>query len=175
MGFYVESADRPHESKLAGEDIDVGVLVTDNGSDKFRRAEATDDRINYVADKIRRADYIAFDEDDTLSRFEYVASDNDRVPGQPLADGDVIKTLTPRDNSTDPAADISANDVVGIAAVGGREFEGRIVEEGYTDNGGTTYGRNSTGDFLTLGTVYRDDASDFDEAVRVRVNRDNQD
>lgn len=173
MGFYTESIDRPYHSKLAGEDIHVGTLVHENGSGAFRRAEATDNRIDYLAAKVRRGDYIAFDEDDDLSDFDYNSADNDRVPAQPLVDGDVIKVHVADDNGTDPAPDISNDDVVGIAGVGGAEFEGRVVQEGYTADDATEYSESGAGDFLKLGKALRDDESSFDGVVRVRVNREN--
>lgn len=176
MGFYIESVDRPYTSAVVSEDIHVGTLaVKDAGN--ARRAEAADSNVMLAAAP-RRGDYIAEDSqvaggvtDAETTTFKYLASEDDRAPLQPLADRDVVKVRTAADNATDPAPSISAGDVVGIAAVGGEEFEGRIVEEGYTDNGGTTYGRESTGDFYALGTAMRDESSEYDHPVRVRVLR----
>lgn len=173
MGFYTESVDRPYTSGLVSEDVDVGTLAADDGSGGIRRAEATDNRIDYLAAKHRRGDFIAYDEDDDLTSFTYESADNDRAPLQPLVDGDVIKAHTAQDNGTDPAADISNKDIVGIAGVGGTEFEGRLVESGYTDDAGTVYSEAGAGDFLKLGKAYRDSASSFDAVVRVQVNREN--
>lgn len=181
MGFYTESVDRPYISRLAAEDIDVGTLVTEDGSDAFQRANGADNRIEYLAAKVRRADYIAFDEDDTLSGFTYQASENDRVPAQPLVDGDLIKVRTAEDTGgNESAPSISDGDVVGLIDTSAgtltstAEYEGRIVQEGYTDGESTptTYNRSNS-NFLALGKVIKDESSSFDDAVRVQVNREN--
>jgi hypothetical protein len=173
MGFYTESVDRPYTSGLVSEDVDVGTLAADDGSGGIRRAEATDNRIDYLAAKHRRGAYNWRSADDDLTSFTYESADNDRAPLQPLVDGDVIKAHTAQDNGTDPAANITNKDIVGIAGVGGTEFEGRLVESGYTDNAGTVYSESGAGDFLKLGKAYRDSASSFDAVVRVQVNREN--
>jgi hypothetical protein len=167
MGFYVEEADRSFTSYLANEDIHVGTLVVDNGSARYRRAEATDAFADVaLATSPRSGAYVAAEMDETT---DWTYASGERVPALYLADADRIKVRTAADNSTDPAASISDGNVVGIAAVGGVEFEGRLVEEGYTDDAGTTYGRESSGDFLAIGTAHKDSASSFDVPVRVRV------
>jgi hypothetical protein len=182
MGFYVESADRPKRSRLAAEDITVGSLVAENGSDQFQLADAqNDNRISYVADKNRRGDQIAFDEDDTLTFPQtYSAADNNRVIAQQLADGDVIKTRTALDGGgNESAPSISDGDVVGVidSSAGtlsdASAYHGRVVEEGYTDGEGTptTYNR-SNGNFVPLGVADKDSASSYDEVIRVMVQRD---
>jgi hypothetical protein len=180
MGFYVESADRPKRSRLAAEDITVGSLVAENGSDQFQLADAqNDNRISYVADKNRRGDQIAFDEDDTLSFPQtYSAADNNRVIAQQLADGDVIKTRTALDGGgNESAPSISDGDVVGVidSSAGtlsdASAYHGRIVEEGYSDGDAVTYDR-ATGNFVPLGVADKDSASSYDEVVRVMVQRD---
>jgi hypothetical protein len=182
MGFYTESVDRPYVSRTAGEDIDVGTLVVENGSDAYRRANAEDDsRLSHLAARPRRGDFIAFDEDDTLSSFTYDAADNDRVPGQPLVDGDLIKTKTAKDaGGNESAPSISDGDVVGVVDTSAgtltseSEYEGRIVQEGYTDGESTptTYNR-SNDNFIALGKAVKDSADSYDAVVRVRVNREN--
>lgn len=180
MGFYVESADRPHQSRIASEDIHVGTLVNENGSDQYRLTEgANDSTVEALATAPRRGDYIAKEADETTD-FKYLSSENDRVPVLPLADRDVVKVRTAKDTGgNESAPSIEDGDVVGLIDTGAgtltstSEYEGRIVEEGYDDgeSSATTYNR-SNDNFLPLGVVYRDDSSSFDEPVRVEVRRD---
>lgn len=184
MGFYVESADRPYVSRLAAEDIHVGTLINENGSDKFERTDGADEsRIDYLATKPRRADFIADDEDATLSDFTYKSADNDRVPALPLVDGDLVKVRTAKDTGgNESAPSINDGDVVGLIDTSSgtlsstTEYEGRVVQEGYTDGESTptTYNR-SNNNFVALGVAERDEATSFDVPVRVRVQRDNLD
>lgn len=179
MGFYVESADRPARGRHAAEDIQPGELIAENGSDKYRLADdQNDDIIRYLARKPRSGQFIAFDEDDTPGD-TYSSSDDDLVPAQPLADGDVVKCRTPADpggNESSPS--INDGDVVGVidSSAGtlsdSTVYPGRVVEEGYTDGESTptTYNR-SNNNFLALGTAERDSATSFDDVVRVQVQR----
>lgn len=174
MGFYIESADRPLKSRIAASDVEVGTLVIENGSDNVRKVTAdTDSRFDGVADNPRSGDHIAYDDEDVTDIGVYLASEDDRVNYGGNADGDRIKVRTAQDNGTDPAPSISDGDVVGFVddtAVSGTgaEFEGRLVEEGYTDNGATTFDRSS-GNFVAVGVAYKDEASSFDAPVRVEV------
>lgn len=180
MGFYVESADRPYVGRLAAEDIHVGTLVADNGSDLYERFDAAEhSRIGYLATAPRRGDYIAKEPDETTT-FEYLASENDRVPALPLVDGDVIKVRTAGDTGGNEAApNITDGDVVGVIDTSAgtltstAEYEGRIVQEGYTDGEATpvTYSR-ANGNFVALGKALKDDVNAFDEPCRVQVQRD---
>lgn len=184
MGFYVESADRPYESRLAAEDITVGTLVNENGSDAFQNTTQQEHGyIHAVAARPMSGEFIGDDEDSVTGVPEsYKAAENDRVPALPLTDGDTVKARTAADNGTDPAPSIGDGDVVGVidtstgSLASGGEFEGRLVEEGYTDGGGTptTYNR-SNGNFMPLGTAYKDGGTAHDVPVRVRVRRDNLD
>lgn len=181
MGFYVESADRPYQSRLASEDIHVGTLVNENGSDAY---ELTDDSkhstVEALATAPRRGDYIA-KEDDKTTTFKYLSSENDRVPGLPLADRDVVKvrTVLETNSGVTSAPSISDGDVVGVVDTSDANAPtsaGRIVEEGYTndendDSTSTTFNRSNS-NFIPLGKAYRDESTSFDEPVRVRVERD---
>jgi len=179
MGFYVESADRPYTSSIAAEDIHVGTLVHEDGSEDYELLNKSDhDEFDALATAPRRGDYIA-DEEDESSDFTYSSSDDDRVPALPLADRDIVKARTAKDaggNEAKPS--ISNGDVVGVIDTSAgtlsstSEYEGRVVEEGYTDGEGTptTYNR-SNGNFLPIGKALRDDAREYDVPVRIQVDR----
>lgn len=170
MGFYVESADRPFQSGIAQEDIHVGEIVARTGSGQVSLTDDTDTTADGVATAPRRGDYIA-DEPDETTDFHYKSADNDRVPYADLDEaGAVLKGRTIEDNGTDPAPSISDGTVVGVAQKNDDAFRGRLVEEDYTDNAGTTYGPGGAGGFTAVGTVYRDDSSGHDEAVRFVVD-----
>jgi hypothetical protein len=113
---------------------------------------------------------------------EKVYDSGQRTQFQPFEDSAVVRIRTPEDNSTDPAPSISHKTVVGVIdAAGGTaasaaEFQGRVVQEGYTDDAATTYDRSS-GNFKAVGVAYRpdrtpapvagDQSDSFDYPVRV--------
>lgn len=170
MGFYIESHDRPLQSGIAQEDIHVGTIVVRTGAGQVNLTDDVDTAADGVAAKPRTAEFIAKEPDETTN-FKYDAADDDRVPYADLDEaGAVFKARTISDNSTDPAPSISDGTVVGVAHKADSAFRGRLVEEDYTDNGGTTYGPGGAGDFTAVGTVYRDDSSGYDEAVRFVVD-----
>lgn len=169
MGFYVESADRPYQSGIAQEDVHVGTVVARTGAGQVNLTDDVDTAADGVATAPRRGDYIAEEADETTD-FTYKAAENDRVPYADLDEaGAVLKARTIKDNSTDPAPSISDGTVVGVAHKADDAFRGRLVEEGYTDDGATTYDSGS-GNFTPVGTVYRDESSGYDEAVRFVVD-----
>lgn len=170
MGFYVESADRPFKSGIAQEDIHVGTIVARTGPGQVSLTDDSNTDADGLATAPRRGDYIAKEADETTT-FEYLASENDRVPYMDLDEaGAVGKARTISDNGADPAPSISDETVVGIAHKDDDAFRGRLVEEGYEDNAGTVYGSGSAGGFTAVGTVYRDEASDYDRPVRFTVD-----
>lgn len=172
MAFYIESADRPYRSGIVNEDVDVGTVVAFDSNSKFVNVDAathSQEDLVGVADFHHTGDAISEDDEDT-SYGTFLAAENDRASAGGREDGAVIKVRTIVDNSTDPAPDISNGDVVGVADVG--SGDGRIVQEGYSDNGGTTYGRSSTGDFVPIGKADRDSSTSFDDPVRVEVRTD---
>ena len=172
MAFYIESADRPPKSRLPAEDVPVGTLVVENGSDKVKVAAFADSRFDGVADQPLTGEQIVEYEDVDDPNFDvYEAAEDERVTYGGDEDRARIKVRTAEDNGTDPAPSISDGDIVGIAA-NGAEYAGRLVEEGYTDDGGTTYGTESTGDFLPVGVAYRDEGTTYDTPVRVEVRYD---
>lgn len=169
MGFYVESSDRPYQSGIAQEDIHVGTIVAKTSAGQVNLTDDVDTAADGVATTPRRGDYIA-KEDDETTNFLYESAEDDRVPYASLDEaGAVFKARTITDNSTDPAPSISDGDVVGVAHKADDAFRGRLVEEGYTDDGATTYD-TGTGNFTAVGTVVRDDSSSYDEAVRFEVD-----
>lgn len=172
------------DTEVVSEEIYPGDLVVRESGGGAHVADASSDsRVDGIALSLEAGDNIAshpYDYRPTREDFSYrpasqkdsddkLPNTDDRVPLSVALTGRPIpKTI--KDNGTDPAPNITQNDVVGVAAVGANEqdeIQGRIVEEGYTDNGGTTYGRSSTGDFVALGRA-EEDVSSFDEMVRVR-------
>lgn len=178
MGFYVDEADRSATSYPAAETIVVGSACTVvNETVELMDADGNA-TFDGVADSPRAADYIA-EEYDEGSEFEYknisskVSTDSganvsDRVPLRGDEDAAIIRLKTAKDNDTDPSPSISNGDTVGVANVGTSEFEGRIVESGYTDDGATTYDEDSD-NFVAIGTAYKDSSSEFDDVVRLKV------
>jgi hypothetical protein len=180
LEFYVEQADRSPHSGLANEVIEPGELVHDDGAGVDVLTFA-DDASNAG---LARFDAQAFarEHDDQVVPKEYDPSEEmrNRVQYQPFEDSAVVKVKTPKDNGTDPAPSVSHRTVVGIVdAAGGTvssagEFQGRIVEEGYTDDAATTYDRSS-GNFKAIGVAYRPagplnkggSVSEFDDPIRV--------
>lgn len=176
MGFYVESSDRPYMSGIAQEDIPVGTIVMKTGAGQVNLTDDTDTEADGVAASPRSAPHVGKEDniignDDTLTEgYVYKASENDRVPYGDLDEAAaVFKARTITDNGTDPAPTISDGTVVGIAHKNDDAFRGRLVEEGYTDNGGTQYGDGGAGGFTAVGEVHRDESSNYDEAVRFVV------
>lgn len=177
MGFYVESADRPYQSRLAAEDVHVGELVNENGSDKFERTNGADHSyIQALAVKHRLGDWVAEDDEDSTN-FTYDAADDDRVIAQPLSDGDVVKVRSAEDTGgNESAPSVSDGDVVGVIDTSAgtlsstTEYEGRVVQEGYTDGESTPTTYNRTNDnFIPLGVAYKDEVTSYDHPVRIQV------
>jgi hypothetical protein len=179
--FYVEQADRSPTSGIANEDIYAGELVHDDGDGADVYVYADGDENVYLA----RYDAQSFarEYEDEVREDKYVAGDEqrNRVQEQPVKEGGArLRIRTPNDNGTDPAPSITDGDAVGVIdAAGGTassaaEFQGRIVEEGYTDDAATTYDRAS-GNFRAIGEAYRparqngDTMDEFDYPVRVEL------
>lgn len=181
MGFYVESADRPYQSRIAAEDIHVGTLVSEDGSDNFELTDADKhSRLDALATKHRLGDWIA-DDDDEETTFEYLADEDDRVIAQPLSDGDVIKVRTIEETTDGITSAPSLEDgdiavVVDTSDGDAPDSAGRVVEDGYSndendDDTSTTFELDGD-NVLGVGVVYKDEADDFDEPVRIRVRSD---
>lgn len=179
MASYIESTDRPNESRVAGEDIYVGEAVALPGDGTAVRFDAASHALGQfagVADNPLTGDQIALDEDEE-GGFTYEAAENDRVVFGGDADADRIKLRTAKSDGTDdPAPNVTDGDIVGFiydsdgSLTTPDNFVGRIVEEGYSD-GTTTYGRSSAGDFVAVGRAYRDEGT-TDTPVRIEVRKD---
>jgi hypothetical protein len=182
--FYVEQADRSPQSGVANEVVIPGELVHDDGDgvDVFVFADDNEHvgLARYDAQAFAR-DY----EDDVQARqYDPNVAQRSRVQYQPYEANARLKVRTPEDNGTDPAPSVGHEDVVGVVdAAGGTvssasEFQGRIVQEGYTDNAGTptTYNR-SNNNFKAIGVAYRPTRplnrggtrSDYDDPIRVEL------
>lgn len=174
LEFYVEQADRSPQSGLANEIIEPGELVHDDGTGVNVLTFA--DSIANVGLARYDAQAFAREYDDQVVEDQYESGQ--RVQYQPFEDSAVVKVRTPKDNGTDPAPTISHRTVVGYvdaSALQGTagEFQGRIVEEGYSD-GTTTFDRTS-GNFKAVGVAYRPAGplnkggavSEFDDPTRV--------
>jgi len=181
LEYYVEQADRSPESGVANEEIYAGELVHDDGdgADVYVYADGAENV--YLA----RHDAQAFarEHEDEVREDKYVPSDEqrNRVQEQTLEEGGArLRVRTPEDNGTDGAPAINHRDVIGVIdAAGGTassasEFQGRVVQEGYTDDAATTYDRAS-GNFRAIGTAYRparqngDTMNEFNYPVRVEL------
>lgn len=179
MGFYAESVDRPHVSRVVSSDIYVGEIGAHDGSDKaepfdFNNHDETD--LLGVADNHRSGNRVVKDIDDT-GGFTFQASEDDRASFIGDEDRAVIKVRTAEDTGgNEPTPDVESDDVVGIvdtsagALSSTSEYQGRIVEEGYSDDG-TTFNR-SNNNFFAIGVVRRDSANAWDAVVRVQVRKD---
>lgn len=184
--FYVEQADRSPHSGIANEDIYAGELVHDDGDgvDVLTYAATDEDAAGHVGLARYDAQAFAREYEDEVRENKYVAGDpqRERVQYQPLEDSAVVRIRTPEDNGTDPAPDIGHQDVVGVidaaggTAVSAGEFQGRVVQEGYTDDAATAYDR-AGGNFKAVGVAYRPEqnpapvagqqSESFDYPVRV--------
>jgi len=174
LEFYVEQADRSPQSGLAKEVIEPGELVHDDGAGV--NVLTFSDSVENVGLARYDAQAFAREYDDQVVEDQY--DTDQRVQYQPFEDSAVVKVRTPKDNGTDPAPTISHRTVVGYvdaSALQGSagEFQGRIVEEGYSD-GTTTFDRGSS-NFKAIGVAYRPagplnkggNVSEFDDPTRV--------
>lgn len=179
--MFVYSSDRPNLSADATEDIQPGEIVAISGTGAAL-CQGSDD-FGGVALGVRSGEWVADDDEDwsaNYSDFVYTAADDHPMPVGGDEDGARLRVYTAKDNGTDPAADISGWDVVGIPAAGtlttpNDSHYGRLVEEGYTDGAGTptTYSR-ANGNFLPIGRAIPTGAAPknaFDELVHVTVDK----
>lgn len=181
LEFYVEQADRSPHSGVANEDIYAGELVHDDGFgvDVLTYATTDEDAGGHIGLARYDAEAMAAETDEDVADELY--NSGQRTQYQPFEDSAVVRIRTPEDNGTDPAPDINHKDVVGVLDDGSTvssasEFQGRVVQEGYTDDAATTYNRSS-GNFKAVGVAYRPDqnpapvagqqAESFDYPVRV--------
>lgn len=184
LEFYVEQADRSPHSAVANETIYAGELVHDDGDglNVLTYAATDEDAGGHVGLARYDAEAMAAEWEEDIVDESYAT--DQRAQYQPFEDSAVVRIRTPEDNGTDPAPAIDHKTVVGVIdAAGGTvasagEFQGRVVQEGYTDGAGTptTYDR-ATGNFKAVGVAYRPEsvpasvaggqADSFDYPVRV--------
>ena len=186
MGFYIEVTQTPNRSGFASEDIPAGTAVYLSGGLASLADAAEHETIDGVADTPRRAEYIAGFRHET-SDFVYLADDPDPDNHAPLsdnnahlvpvgggADGDYIKLKAMADVDGASAPDIGDGDVVGFIDTtvvdGVPDGAGHIVQEGYTDEEDNEYSREED-NFVAVGRVYKDEATEFGQPVRVVVNQ----
>lgn len=190
LEFYVEQADRSPQSGVANETVYAGELVHDDGDgvDVLTYAATDEDAEGHVGLARYDAEAMAAETEEDVVDESYASGE--RVQYQRHEGSAVVRVRTPEDNGTDPAPTIDHETVVGVIdAAGGTvasagEFQGRVVEEGYTDNAGTptTYNR-SNGNFKAVGVAYRpgqtnpasvagDQSDSFDYPVRVELYSD---
>lgn len=164
LEFYVEQADRSPQSGVANESITAGELVHDDGDgvNVLTYAATDEDAGGHIGLARYDAEEMAAETEEDVVNEVYASGA--RVQYQPVEDSAVVRIRTPEDNGTDDPPDINHKDVVGVLdAAGGTvasaaEFQGRVVQEGYTDNAGTptTYNR-SNNNFKAVGVAYRPD------------------
>lgn len=184
MGFYIETNDRSLKSQVAGEDILVGLLVEEQGDGTVTVVDDTSSTFDGIADSPRRAEYIA-DDTDEGSDFTYKATGVPEslggahlVPYGGNADGDRIycRTAIDPEDGGDPIS-MTTGTIVGVAQSADTDYHGRVVQEGFTDGGATTYDI-ATGNFIPVGKVLREPSTNnqpavgFDDVVRVEVRKD---
>ena len=189
LEFYVEQADRSPRSAVANESIYAGELVHDDGDglDVLTYAETDEDAGGHVGLARYDTEAMAAEWDEDIVDESYAT--DQRCQYHPFEGSARVRIRTPEDNGTDPAPSIDHQTVVGVIdAAGGTassasEFQGRVVEEGYTDGAGTptTYDRSSD-NFKAVGVAYRPEnvptpvagsqADSFDYPVRVELFSD---
>lgn len=149
---YVYDCDRSVVSAPSNEDgILPGEFVTVVSGGGCRRATGTDDRISGVVADFDD-EHIADHEHDYRDSIEdYTYDTGMRVKFGGDEQSAKMRVRTPQDNGTDPVVNIQEWDVVGIPDISG--YEGRIVENQYTDDAGTVY-EIGAGNFLPVGVAY---------------------
>lgn len=172
---YAYKADRPTlgGTVASGQSILPGELVTAAEGGGISLTAGSDGRTDGVVEDFADA-HIAenqYDYRGSLDAFTYDAGMMIQFAG--YEDGAYLRVKTPEDNGTDPAPNIDEWSVVGIPDIGG--YEGRVVEEGYTDAGAVTYDR-AGGNFLPVGIARASSPkvpqTGFDSFTHVIVRRD---
>lgn len=155
---HAYSSDRPPLSGIADEDgILPGELLYAD-SNGVGKATYSDGMILGVCENFADS-HLAVNEYDYRSGIDQFTYDTgDRVKFGGAEDGARLKVRTIGDNGTDPAANVTEWDVVGIADKS--SLAGRLVQEGYTDGASTpvTYNR-SNGNLLPIGIARNTAAS----------------
>lgn len=156
--IHAREADKSNVSEEPTESLAPGDIVTrESGGGAHKTDPGSDDDWDGIVLHLEGGDHIADHERDyrsSLDDFTYdpVSQDSyedtiNLAPIQLQEDGAVFRPYAQQDDS-EPAPSIQRLDTVGVITLNGSQ---QIVEDGYTDNGGTTYGDGNTGDFLALG------------------------
>lgn len=150
---YGYKADRPPVGDISSVDgILPGELAYLQEGGGLKRAAFADGRIDGVVEDFADA-HIADHQHDFRSgidQFTYDTGMMTQLSG--YEDGAYMRVLTPPD-SIGAAPNIQAWSVVGVADAGSA-YAGRVVEEGFSPDGGTTVYDRATGNFLPLGIAY---------------------
>lgn len=150
--LHIDSADRSMLGDLVTEDgILPGELIFAQEGGGFRRAAGTDQRVDGVVEDFAD-DHIAEHDEDfraSMDAFSYDASEGDSCAIGGGEDAARLRLLLPEDDGTSSAPSIQQWSVVVIPDIAG--FEGRIVEEGYSPDGGTTVYDRASGNVNPVG------------------------
>lgn len=152
MAFqYAFNCDRSTLSALSNEDgILPGELVFTVSGGGVRRATGTDGRVDGVVEDFVDAHSAQhpYDHRSDIDQFTYDTGDMVKFAGD--EQNARLRVRTPAD-AGDPAPNITEWSVVGIPDIVG--MEGRVVEEGYSPDGGTTIYERGAGNFTAVGVA----------------------
>jgi len=174
---------RSNDSELVDENIKVGEPAVRKSGGGLRQLDASSDTdVDYIVLYEREGDHVLEYETDFVSYSElytYKPASNkpdedwdDRAVLLPLTEKDVVRALTPEDETLSEPT-FTNNDVVGfINAPNGP----RLVPDGYTDDfsGASTTYTESNGNFVKLGEVdvqapFKTIRGGYGEYIGVRV------
>jgi hypothetical protein len=177
---------RSLDSEVVTEDIKEGEPVSRIEGGGIRLFDtANDDEVNFLVVHERDGDHnprydnryqsyedlYTYQPEANKDGGEAADTFDDRAPILPLVNNDVVRSYLIEDESQ-PEPSIEENAEVGYVDFGNGP---RLVEEGYEDSGGTTYGNAGPGDYVPLGYVDRlpsrtDHVGDYGELIPVRVD-----
>jgi len=177
--FYVEQSDRAYQSGIADEVVYAGELVNSDAGSITRFAYSDSD---YDGLALYDPEFMAAEDEDAIA--DESVEVGDLVKFAPDEDAAVVhvRTIEETTDGVTTAPSIGHETVVGVVDSGDADagdFDGRIVEEGYTndendDTTSTTFSR-ANDNFLAIGEAYRpakqngDSVTDFDVPVRVQL------
>lgn len=176
---YIDQADRSPQSGVAAEAVKAGELVFDNAG-SVRRVEFADGELDGLA--LYDPEFMAAEDEDAVADEAVEVGDLLRYSPQEDAARLYVRTLEESTAGVTAAPSIGHEDVVGFvdgSDANAPSAEGRIVEEGYTndeddDTTTTTFSR-ANNNFLAIGEAYRpakqsgDSVTDFDVPIRVEL------
>lgn len=177
--LHIREADKSYVSEEPSESLAPGDIVTrESGGGAHLTDPGSDDEWHGIVVHHEGGDHIADHERDfrdSLDDFTYDPPSQDSyenvlnlAPIAPQEQGAVIRPYAQQDDSY-PAPSIERMDTVGIITLNGNQ---QVVEDGYSDGSGTTYGTSNTGDFLELGDAEVEAGRTFDsrdKRVPIRI------